>query len=981
MNKQPGVFQDRKTVIMFDDYLPGVVQSWTAIQRDARQMVQSTVARSENCVLTPGIGWQLKSHALGPGEIQEIEAAQSSIQTIADGNITPAPTMAAFKTFAQAVLDGVTYSPQVAERGSDFLQKLIPAGDSWAQSLSADQVAFPGPTPEQDATDLDRMFRTTYNHEPWDGINFQIWIPGSVFSSHGPLFTIYFCGPAGSDQAAQSDPDLMGTGMYALKCRSDGNAELYERLVDTTWLSRFQFRWATDSEQSAPWTVCNIGIISDCMQDGDGVFTGRRICFRPRSSTRGLFGSQVYNVASMARLYLEDKLNVTPVYTVPRITNEPTTLAPIRFDMRRDVRASFQLSKFGYEEAGSILDDVLSLDQVITDTGDTTYDLYLYWRSRAPDGTSLDAYLAEADGTPLVASTAVIEHGEFKEQGFTPVGGMRYVRAGFDFTSDTNHSPTLLEYAIYREPLTTTENPLTPYEIPARATPPSLFAQEIVDLRIMPQESEPSQESATIVINDFTGDLSALRDRSMVPIQVYVEDEVTLDYMLVFSGYVLEANGEMHRGNEAERDYPSIYWETFTLQCVGEWARLSEAITQRRYNWSVDPRTGGVWKVTDVVRRLLTTVYPEDMVIVPDIDITLLSISATQQSDIYIMEPGTRIGDAVKSLLEDFLGAYLVFDLGAGTRGAWRVLEQKHAPYNNLVYFEIDHPGAGKLPHVSAAYGTTTVDGQLIQKTFVQAGTAFQHNIPAEGNIVMTYGGASGDQAASRGTQGGTMLSQVAYSVASFNFLGLPPDHEHYPNGSSPQYYGRIVPIKVIDYTLASQAAVDWKTRRVYEKACFARTFRRFRAPLVAVTDATDASQVRPRTLRYYDPVGYRERDGTLRQYLVLSCQPAYRKDRVQMADYVLVRQENIDTIGVMPRSYTPYSMLNKALARLYGTGDPVDQRFAPQRLSANQNSDIMTLPELTSPPIQDLDPDSETFGEFYFMLDYDPLGGGEPIG
>lgn len=51
------------------------------------------------------------------------------------------------------------------------------------------------------------------------------------------------------------------------------------------------------------------------------------------------------------------------------------------------------------------------------------------------------------------------------------------------------------------------------------------------------------------------------------------------------------------------------------------------------------------------------------------------------------------------------------------------------------------------------------------------------------------------------------------------------------------------------------------------------------------------------------------------------------------------------------------------------------------QKSTELSHSEIMSLPEDMLGPIQDMDPDSETFGEFYFMLGYDDLGGTAPLG
>jgi hypothetical protein len=43
--------------------------------------------------------------------------------------------------------------------------------------------------------------------------------------------------------------------------------------------------------------------------------------------------------------------------------------------------------------------------------------------------------------------------------------------------------------------------------------------------------------------------------------------------------------------------------------------------------------------------------------------------------------------------------------------------------------------------------------------------------------------------------------------------------------------------------------------------------------------------------------------------------------------------------------------------------------------------SEIANLPQSKRRPIQDTNPDSATFGKFYFMLGISRLGGGDPLG
>lgn len=44
------------------------------------------------------------------------------------------------------------------------------------------------------------------------------------------------------------------------------------------------------------------------------------------------------------------------------------------------------------------------------------------------------------------------------------------------------------------------------------------------------------------------------------------------------------------------------------------------------------------------------------------------------------------------------------------------------------------------------------------------------------------------------------------------------------------------------------------------------------------------------------------------------------------------------------------------------------------QKRAGSAVAELLALPEAVMDAVQDMDPESETFGQFFFMLDYDPL-------
>lgn len=961
-----GVFPYRRTIVTLDDYLPSVVQAWTAIQRQANQIGRTTTSELSNVAYIPGIGWRLRAYQTAYSDVQELTDAQDGIYTSGGGGLTIAPGFVEFDSFAKDVIPGISYSGSVQAAGSPMFQKRVAAGDSWSDArLDADETAFPGPFPSENTVDLDRVAITTGNHEPWDPLMFSFALPVSAIGGYSWVASLYFCGPAGSDRKAADDETKLGTGRYCVKFRGDGLARLYELLDDDTWTFRFEFKWAENSSP-APWRVCTCHIVSDCYQDGEGNYQGSRITFIPIAGFGESYNLVLSSLAGIVQTVLQNATGATPIYNVPRLTQQPTTQDVIRIDVARNVRAICQIARHVYPESGYLIDDVISLDCPAT----PDVPIYLYWKGILPSGTSWTATMYDAaTGDPLTPATTVTTNGSISFQGFTPTDRQRHARVKIGFTANgaRTRTPTLTEYALYRSPTYQDVSPVTPVELYARENAPALPKRVVKSISITPQETDPSGESAVVMVDDLTGELSQLRSGQMRPISIDVEVDAEGTLASLFRGYASVAVGNPGRTSPT-RNYPSKNRRKFNLSCVGEWARLYEAIAQRRLPWT-NPETGDPFKVTDVIRILLQTVYPEEYVDVPDLPITLFSTS----SDAYITEPGARIGDVARSLADDYLGAYLLFDQAAGTKGMWRLLQQKAPPYNNLAVFEVTPPGSKKLPHYSPSYGTSTSGDQTIEHTYIVADTYSEEVQPAEGNYVVCYGSAVGQDASAAGAQDAGLLTQIAIQTDSFNFLGLPPEHEHYPDGASPNYYGRVVPIKVVDFKLTTQDAVDWKCRRVFDRACWARKVIRFTAPLLLVQDVSDTLQERLRPLRYYDAVQVKGWDGDLVQYLVMSCAPSYVKDHIQMAEYVLVTQGNIDQIAVMPPQNTAYDLLRKVVSRSQGKGLYVQDQYSAQRGAEHMMSTAMGLPESFAEALQDLDPSSETFGQFRDMPGYLP--------
>jgi hypothetical protein len=900
------------------------------------------------------------------GEAQQNTAAQPGFLTTGAGTIVLPDGFTQTNTWIQSGSTGVTYGSQVATTGGPTTYKQIAAGTpTWDVALSADQASYPSPFPNDDYTNMDRVAMSTFNHQPWDDLVFSFMMPNALVGAQQTIATLYYSGPAACTigDALSRDP---GLGQYACKFTGDGNANVYELTTTKNWAHRFEFSWDDNAATPARW--CVIRVHSDCTQDVDGNFYGGKTTFIVGQSPKG-FSDLVLVARNFGNIQQRDQNY--PVYYPAHVQNNMTTVAPIRIDAARDVRVDFQIARHIYPASGYLLDDFVAFDFPIT----PDVPFLLGWSWIAPTGTSMTAAVFDENGNPLTPG-AVFQVTGGSYQYFTPTALMRYAQVKLSFTASTDQakSPVLTRWLLNRLPDYVFTSPVTPIDIPIWPVTgsPQLPQTTIDSAQIIPQQADPTGETANILVHDLTGNLPSLVTGTMRPYWMYAQIPMTSmgNIADISSGYVHEANADPVRFDPL-RNYPGPGWRELALSCVGEWGRLQEAVLPFIKPWQ-DAKTKEPYKVTDMVRVLWEGSYPPSMVDVPDNPIELF----TDAQDAYVSKPGTRVLDLTTQLLYDYIGGYPRWERSAGTYGMWRALQPKHSPYNNLAVFtiqsasQIANDGIPRLNAYLPAYPMFTVSGQEVQYAPIFAETMRTKVIRAEGNMVQLIAPAAGAGNASKLTANDLGLcSNVAIDVTSYNFLNLPSTAPGYPDGSSPSFMGRIVPIRAIDPLVGNQAGANWKTRRIYDRCCYPRSVLTFQAPVLFVIDATDSLQRMPRLLKYYDAVLVQDQYGDFYQYLVLSCSPMYEKDGVMLANYQLVTSSNINTIGVMPTPYSQYYSFQKALWRFFGyaTGSPPPSQTTTIDVYDHWE-EIATLGTVPSNFLQDLDNTSPTFGQFINM-------------
>lgn len=65
---------------------------------------------------------------------------------------------------------------------------------------------------------------------------------------------------------------------------------------------------------------------------------------------------------------------------------------------------------------------------------------------------------------------------------------------------------------------------------------------------------------------------------------------------------------------------------------------------------------------------------------------------------------------------------------------------------------------------------------------------------------------------------------------------------------------------------------------------------------------------------------------------------------------------------------------LREAVGRWLGESVHARHHYSSERRGMTHQAEILGLPAIPIDPIQDLDPESPTFGQFLFMMDYDSM-------
>jgi len=954
----------RQTEIVLNDFLGRVIQPYWSQYREPRDWGTACTFADTECIRN--IGVRLAADYTRPHEFFESNSAgqlkDSRVTVSSDSVLTYFLRQNADATYSGG--DAATFP---------MYQKAVSSTGAWSTELSSDAASFVGPVIAGYAA-MNRILVSVDDHKPTTTLSFFVSMPGSQFTTFGPIANFYFSGIRGGVGETNE-----GTGHYCLSCGGDGMAQLYERLDDDSWVRRgVPFTYAASMTAGQ---VALITIMSDAVDDGDGNYTGKVIKFVARAAGHiggGLLESAIDYVANKGYEW---------VYRVAH-PGTTTTLTKVRIDARGDARVCAFASEAQYPETGTFTDGAVRIP--FPATGSTK--LYLYWYGPRPTGTTVEASITWLDFATPVTDSGTITTDDARGQiiEFTlpspavdadgnVVPPMTFQVSFALGTTDPAVTPTILNYTVARAAVVETASitPTSSKDDAARALSlPTFFPYGPVSINCATED--PAVESASVSIADPTGTNIAARWRTGTPITVNVldpSDGSTLTKL--FRGIIGQSQPEIIGKDGLV--YPNDDGYLVSFQAQGEWARVQRRMAPCRLSLYEDTDTGKLpMKATDAIRELLEQCgYTSGQIDIPDLPVRMFGTSGDQDGALTI-EPSTLFGDMIKQTAEDYLGARIIWDCNAGAGGMWRLIQRQAPPYNYLMRFYIEHPGAKKAAHRLESYADVTLgSGQVQKANYIIGGTESYTYEPPEGNLVQVFGSATDGKLSGKGSVARVM--SFAFNPQSYNAFNLSTGHTHYPEGpdDNPDFLGECVQIQVFDPTLTDQAAADWICRRIYDVACFGREYMRFRAPLVLVTDDSDANQTYPRPLRFGDPVEIQQRDGSYRTYLCTKCNPSYTQDGFQEAEYEFVTTTNIDVVGLLPSSYDLASLTRtriRAAKRAMGQTSKDNPTRANSRHFSISAAIIAGYPVFgAQTPIQNMDTTSADFGQFFYLEGYDP--------
>ena len=417
---------DRKTHVRLNPPDTVLLEPIVAQERSAFDMLRGAASSQTNAWLMPETGWRLEPYQRRASSLSELAALSAAILGPTDLTI-PSGFVAAPAFRQETDLSGLTYGAGVSTSGDLFYQKQVGAGQGWGDAafvLEADQASYPSATAGSEHAPMDRVAVGT-SVAAADGEWFlRFTVPGGRMQAPDHVLTFYFTGPAYPGAWAVGHQLSAATDMRtSLNGTSPANGK---RLIG--WCTAQPTRLAAMPHlvHIAPQPLVNNPKLS-------GIILFEFTLAKEPARSASAPGRFVPQAAESKQAIL----------SIPLTALNPQP-APLRLDIRRDIRIQFQVSRSLMPTSGTLNDDPFSVSFYPT----AAEPYILSWSAATPAGCTVAGHLIDAVGGLELTEIGTV--GGFPV--YAPAYAARTYFVRFDLAQRTDSAtPTLVSYRLQRD--------------------------------------------------------------------------------------------------------------------------------------------------------------------------------------------------------------------------------------------------------------------------------------------------------------------------------------------------------------------------------------------------------------------------------------------------------------------------------------------------------------------------------------------------
>jgi hypothetical protein len=487
-----------------------------------------------------------------------------------------------------------------------------------------------------------------------------------------------------------------------------------------------------------------------------------------------------------------------------------------------------------------------------------------------------ETYLSQVDGSSQTRS------------GYAPPSGEATMQFEFSFrTTDAYRTPLFWGYSLERNGATKTNNP-RPQTVSSTT--------QIREVSIMGADADPNHNTAKVRIIDRTALLTRLSERGDVPIRIRTQfrrgDQTNT--VNLFEGFSTRAIGQLrgtpHTPLGSGTTGAFRRHTNYDLTCQGMWMRLYD-IRMERLKWfndcATDPMEGLVvpdpqnpghnapWRLTSIIRWLLGYAgFAPSQMDIPSLTQRAWWSGSKDDPEQMMALPYLTVGEYIQWLTTYFMGMYLVWDTNAGSAGMWRLRRFPLLTDPVRWHFVTTPSGSSKLPQRLESYPANTAP--------MLDGSYHTWPVPPECNHLRVVGLKEGTKVG--GVFAVESKNDTVVDRTFINYHSYPvPGSSILPDPEDPDYLGRRVDRVYYDDMLINQEVANWVCWRVANILCSGAVMASFTSHLVLLDpgEPTVYTTKQKRMLLFGDIVTI---NGV--RYMVRGVNPAYRSDRMQLANY-----------------------------------------------------------------------------------------------